>query len=103
MCESIYRKGKWVDPVEGQTHIPRPIIVRFFDSSTKFEIFKNLKKIAGTNKWSNVYINEDLTPDQNKKMKDLRSINGYARSVGKSSVVKGTSIIMTARSTLLMS
>ena len=94
VCEAIYRKGKWVNPVEGQVHKSRPIIVRFFDPTTKFEIFKNLKKIAGSDKWHNVFINEDLTNDQMRKMKDLRSINGYARSVGKTSTVRGTSIII---------
>ena len=94
VCEAIYRKGKWVNPVEGQVHKPRPIIVRFFDSATKYEIFKNLKKIAGSDKWHNVFINEDLTSDQMKKMKDLRLINGYARSVGKTSSVRGTKIII---------
>ena len=94
VCEAIYRKGKWVNPVEGQVHRPRPIIVRFFDAATKFEIFKNLKKIAGSDKWRNVFINEDLTSDQMKKMKDLRLINGYARSVGKASIVRGTAIII---------
>ena len=94
VCEVIYRKGKWVNPVEGQVHRPRPIIVRFFDAATKFEIFKNLKKIAGSDKWRNVFINEDLTSDQMKKMKDLRLINGYARSVGKASIVRGTAIII---------
>ena len=97
VCEAIYRKGKWVDPVEGQVHRPRPIIVRFFDSATKFEIFKNLKKIAGYDKWHNVFINEDLTSDQMTKMKDLRSINGYARSIGKTSTVRGTSIIIDSK------
>ena len=94
VCEAIYRKGKWVNPVEGQVHRPRPIIVRFFDAATKFEIFKNLKKIAGSDKWRNVFINEDLRSDQMKKMKDLRLINGYARSVGKASIVRGTAIII---------
>ena len=43
----------------------------------------NLKKLSGNEKWRYVFINDDLTKDQVEKMKDLRAINGYARSLGK--------------------
>ena len=94
VCNKIYRKGKFVTPTAGNMPRPRPIIVELYDASFKYEVFKNLKNMAGKEKWRNIYINDDLTADQSSKMKDMRSINGYARSVGMETKIRGTKLFV---------
>ena len=94
ICSRIYRKGKFVKPTAGNMPRPRPVIVQFYDESFKYDMFKNIKKMAGNEKWRNVYINDELTADQTNKMKDMRAISGYARSVGKETKIKGTNLIV---------
>ena len=94
VCSRIYRKGKFVTPTAGNMPRPRPVIVHFYDESFKYEIFKNIKKMVGKEKWRNIYINDELTADQTNKMKDMRAINGYAKSVGKETKIKGTNLIV---------
>ena len=92
VCQSIYRKGQVVN-VNGKPK-PRPVIVRFYEPFQKKKVFQNLKKLAGNDKWKNIFINDDLTKDQAEKMKDLRAINGFARSLGKDSKLKGSKLIV---------
>ena len=94
VCNKIYRKGKYVTPTAGNMPKPRPVIVQFYDESFKYEIYKNIKKIVGNEKWNNIFINDELTADQTEKMKNMRSINGYAKSVGMDTKIKGTSLIV---------
>ena len=71
---------------------PRPVIVQFKDPNVKGRIFKNLRKLAGNNNWLNVFINDDLTPDQINKMKDMRAIHYYAKSLGRNTKLKGSNL-----------
>ena len=93
VCNKIFRKGKYVAPSAGNMPKPRPIVVQLYDESFKYEIFKNVKNIVGNDKWKNVYINEELTADQTNKMKMMRAISGFAKSVGMETRIKGTSLI----------
>ena len=97
VCQSIYRKGGHVNSGEMKTK-PRPVIIKFYEPFQKKMIFQNLKNLAGNPKWKNVFINDDLTQEQAGKMKDLRAINGYARSIGKDSKIKGMKIIIEGKS-----
>ena len=97
VCQSIYRKGKNAEVVNGVVTKPRPIIVRFKDPNVKGLIFKNLRKLTGNNTWANVFINDDLTPDQINKMKDMRSIHYYAKSLGRDTKLKGSNLIINDR------
>ena len=92
VCKAIYRKGQMAEAVNGVSAKPRPIIVEFKEPSVKRLIFKNMKKLAGNNTWINVFINDDLTPDQINKMKDMRAIHYYARSLGKNSRLSGSNL-----------
>ena len=96
VCKSIYRKGKVMEGSDGPnvTYKPRPVIVVFDKPFMKKEIFGNLKKLNGNNRWQNIFINDDLTTDQIGKMKDLRAVNAYAKSLGKNSKVKGTNLFL---------
>ena len=58
VCHQIYREGKYVAPSAGFMPRPRPIVVKLYDESFKFEIFKNIKNMAGKEKWKNVFVNE---------------------------------------------
>ena len=91
VCQSIYRKGTKLDQDGAK---PRPIIVCFHDANVKGQIFKNLSKLAGNPTWLNVYVNDDYTPEQIGKIKDLRAINGYARSLGKESKMRGVTLFV---------
>ena len=94
VCNKIYRKGKFIAPTAGNMPKPRPVIVQFYDESFKYEIYNNIKNMVGKDKWRNVYINDELTADQTNKMKNMRAISGYARSVGMETKIKGTSLIV---------
>ena len=94
VCQSIYRKGTSLDQ-DGSK--PRPIIVCFHDANGKGEIFKNLKKLAGNPLWQNVYVNDDYTPEQIGKLKDLRAINEYAKSLGMESRMRGATLIVSMK------
>ena len=96
VCQSIYRKGQVVNA--GNKPKPRPVIVRFDGPFRKKQIFQNLRKLNGKAKWRNVFINDDLTRNQAEKMKDLRAINGYAKSLGKDSKIKGTKLVVEGKS-----
>ena len=93
VCQAIYRKGNQTSG-SGAKPKPRPVIIRFYEPIQKKSIFQNLKKLAGNAKWKNIYINDDLTQDQVVKMKDLRAINGYAKSIGKDSKIKGSKLVV---------
>ena len=73
VCQSIYQKGLCQDQ-DGSK--PRPIIVCFRDTNVKGQIFKSMKKLAGNPLWVNVYANEDYTPDQIGKLKELHALMG---------------------------
>ena len=92
VCHAIYRKGQMAEVGNGVKAKPRPIIVEFKEPSVKRLIFKNMKKLAGNNTWLNVFINDDLTPDQINKMKDMRAIHYYARSLGKQTKLSGSNL-----------
>ena len=94
VCNKIYRKGKFIAPTAGNMPKTRPVIVQFYDKSFKYEIYNNIKNMVGKDKWRNVYFNNELTADQTNKMKNMRAISGYARSVGMETKIKGTSLIV---------
>ena len=94
LCNKIYRKGKYVSATAGNMPKPRSVIIQFYEESIKYEIFKNLKNMAGKEKWKNIFVNEDLTADQVNKMKDMRAINGYTKSVGMDTRIKGTKLFI---------
>ena len=93
VCQAIYRKGKTAGGMK-----PRPVIIRFYEPFQKKMIFQNLKKLTGNPRWKNVFINDDLTEDQAGKMKDLRAINGYAKSIGKNAKIKGATLFIDGKS-----
>ena len=97
VCQSIYHKGIQTNANEGKMKL-RPVIIKFYEQFQKKLIFQNLKKLVGNPKWRNVFINDDLTQEQAGKMKDLRAINGYARSIGKDSKIIGMKIIVEGKS-----
>ena len=97
VCNKICRKGRFIGPTAGKMPRPRPIIVELYDASVKHEIFKNLKNMTGKEKWRNIYINDDLLTDQTSKMKNIRAINSFARSVGMETKIKGTKLIIDDR------
>ena len=97
VCQSIYRKGKAAEVTNDVVTKPRPIIVRFKDPNVKGLIFKNLRKLTGNNTWANVFINDDLTPDQIIKMKDMRAIHYHAKSLGRNTKLKGTNLFIDDR------
>ena len=90
VCSAIFRKGSTTEVGDGVGVRPRPVIVQFKDPNVKGRIFRNLKKLAGNNTWSNVFINDDLTSDQINKMKDMRAIHFYAKSLGRNTKLRGT-------------
>ena len=92
VCQLIFRKGQVVN-VSGKPK-PRPVIVRFYEPFQKKQVFMNLKKLSRKDKWRNIFINDELTKNPPEKMKDLRAINGYARSLGKDSKVKGSKLFV---------
>ena len=92
VCHAIFRKGKAAEVENGVGTKPRPVIIQFNDPSVKGRIFKNLRKLAGNNTWSNVFINDDMTPDQIGKMKDMRAIHYYAKSLGRKTNLKGSTL-----------
>ena len=97
VCHAIYRKGNMAEVGNGVAARPRPIIVEFGDPSVKGRIFKKLRKLSGNNLWSNVFINDDMTPDQINKMKDLRAIHYYEKSLGKNSKLRGSNLFLEDR------
>ena len=97
VCHAIFRKGMLTEVDDGVNMKPRPIIIQFNDPSVKGKIFKNLKKLAGNNNWRNVFINDDLTPDQINKMKDMRAVHYYAKSLGRNTTLRGTNLFIDDR------
>lgn len=47
--------------------------MKFSDSETKNNVLKKAKTLKNSSKYQRVYVNADLTPEQRKLNKDLRS------------------------------
>ena len=62
-------------------------------------MFKNLKKLVGNPLWVNVYVNDHYTPEKIGKLKDLRAINDYAKSLGMESKMRGEILIINGEKT----
>ena len=55
---------------------------------------KPILKLSGNDRWKNIFINDDLTAEQITKIKDLCTVNAYAKSIGKDAKIKGTNFFL---------
>ena len=53
-------------------HKPRPVIVKFHSTSTKFQILRHAKTLKDSPKYCNIFVAPDLTPLQRLRNKHLR-------------------------------
>ena len=67
----------------------RPIIVKFASSAQKGNYFKNISKLQNKSKWAKVFVNDDLSPRDQNKQRELRSLATYARIQGKRAKMTG--------------
>ena len=110
VCSRIHRRGK-KPTVTGEVAEPevvinnnrrawlmhRKIVVGFKLFEDKLEVFKHLKNLQGLEKWSKVFISDDLTETQQRQVRDLRALAAYARELGYDSGVRGTFLIVDRR------
>ena len=61
---------------------PRPILVKLRSAHLKGEIFKRVKNLRNNMKWRNVYLNDDLSPEEQHKRREMRCIVALAKSRG---------------------
>ena len=112
VCDRIYRRGKAPPEPSGVAKAevakgnyntratekrPRPIVVGFKQFEDKIQVFKHIKNLQGLERWTKVYISDDLTETQQRQLRDLKALSSYARNKGHNSNVKANCIIVDGR------
>ena len=111
VCDRIYRRGKTTQGTGDGLEVagantnkrapkksrPRPIVVGFKLIEEKIEVFKHLKNLRGNERWSRVYISDDLTECQQRQMRDLRALSAYAKSKGFDSSIRANCLVIDRR------
>ena len=111
VCDRIYRRGKVPSgPSEGEEpevaaarinkRAPtrhRPIVVGIKRFDEKIQVFKHLRNLQGLEKWSKVFINDDLTEMQLRQNRDLRALAAYAKGIGYNAVVRANFLVIDKR------
>ena len=93
VCINLFRRGRKQSGERRQANNnpdnrPRPIVIAFLRQSDKSEFFRNLKNLKGSEKWKNVYFNDDHTELQATEQRDLRAFAAYAKGIGREASVK---------------
>ena len=76
---------------------PCPVLVKLKHSTFKKDIYSNVKRLVDLPKWSNTYINDDLTPEQRSEKHDARSIALFARTLNVDCKQRGGAVIIDGR------
>ena len=87
--DTIYRMG----PKRQGTN-KRPIMLTFPFISYKHEILRNIYKLKNDEKWRGVFLQDDMTPDEQKKRKETRAIYAYAKAKGLDVKMKGSRLVV---------
>ena len=73
---------------------PRPILVKFTNSNNKQELFRNIRKLGESDKWKQVYVQDDLPYETQQERKEMRCLAALARERGHDATVKGNALIV---------
>ena len=82
---------------KGRATKHRQILVSFKRFEDKLEVYKHVKNLKDIERWSKVFISDDLTDNQQNQLRDLRALSAYARSKGYNSRVRSSFIIVQER------
>ena len=86
--DSAYRIGRY----RADAKKSRNIMIRFKDMETKIKLFQQVAKMKNIIRWKDVYVSDDLTPEQQDERKDLRCLTAIARQQGMPAKLKGNKI-----------
>ena len=89
-CDGIYRMG----PAFPKPKIPRPIMVELSKKMLKGSIYNSVKNLKGNREWSTVSISDDLSPEENNKLRDFKTIAAQAKSLGIAAKVQNRAIVI---------
>ena len=73
---------------------PRPVMIKLLSSRQKQVIYQNVNKLKGNQKWKNTFINDDLSPDEARKQRDLRILAAHCRNLNFDCKQKGMALIL---------
>ena len=71
---------------------PRPTIAKFVTLQQKQSIFKNISRLKNSQKWASTYINDDLSPEDQRRQRDIRTLVKHCKA--KSHVCKQSGMAM---------
>ena len=87
--DCIYRMGPKRQGVN-----KRPVMLTFPFISYKHEILRNIYKLKNDEKWKGVFLQDDLTPEEQVKRKETRAIYAYAKAKGLDVKMKGSRLVV---------
>ena len=91
--DSAYRIGK----LNPRAKSARNILIRFREMESKIKIFQNVGQMRHVQRWKEVYVGDDLTPEQQEERKDMRALVGVAKRLGKPAKMKGNKVELDGR------
>ena len=79
--------AEWIDTFhrmgpKRQGKSRRPVLLTFPFISYKHQMFRNVYKLKDYDKWRGVYLQDDLSPENQTKKKEMRAIYSFAKSKG---------------------
>ena len=86
--ESAFRIGKRSPAAT----TPRNILIIFREMEDKIKLFQKVNQMRHLNKWKDVYVSDDLTPEQQEERKDLRCLAALARYTHTDLKLKGNKL-----------
>ena len=90
-CGYIKCKG----PVpRNENEDPRPIVVALGFAAYKAQIFVNIGKLKGNERWNKVHLTDDLTPEEATEQRNLRELVKLARKEGKEAKMSGRTAVI---------
>ena len=73
---------------------PRPILVKFVNVNSKYEVYRNVKNLSNSDKWKYIRIQDDLPFEVQQQRKEMRCLAALARERGHDATVKGNALIV---------